>query len=133
MSIQLTFPDGSTRPYEDGVTGMEVAAAIGPRLAKAAVAARVDGELVDLTRGIESDSSFEVITDSTETGRHVLRHSAAHVMAQAVLDLYEGAAFAIGPTTTLMSVGRSLPRISWRSRNAWARSSQQTNRSIARS
>ena len=100
MSIQLTFPDGSTRAYEAGVTGMEVAAAIGPRLAKAAVAARVDGELVDLTRGIGSDSSFEVITDSTEAGRHVLRHSAAHVMAQAVLDLYEGAAFAIGPAIT---------------------------------
>jgi threonyl-tRNA synthetase len=100
MSIQLTFPDGSVRGFDAGVTGIEVAAGIGPRLAKAAVAVRVDGELVDLSRPISADAGFEVITDSTEAGRHVLRHSAAHVMAQAVLDLYEGATFAIGPAIT---------------------------------
>jgi threonyl-tRNA synthetase len=97
MSIQLTFPDGSVREYDAGVTGAEVAASIGPRLAKAAVAVRVDGEATDLSRPINSDVGFEVVTDSTEAGRHVLRHSAAHVLAQAVLNLYPGAKFAIGP------------------------------------
>lgn len=97
MSIQLTFPDGSVREYDAGVTGAEVAASIGPRLAKAAVAVRVDGEATDLSRPINSDAGFEVVTDSTEAGRHVLRHSAAHVLAQAVLNLYPGAKFAIGP------------------------------------
>ena len=100
MSLQLTFPDGSIREYPDGVTGDEVAASIGPRLAKAAVAAKLDGAFVDLDRPIPSDGSFAVITDTTEEGRHVLRHSAAHVMAQAVLDLYPGAKFAIGPPIT---------------------------------
>ncbi len=100
MSVHLTFPDGSVRKYPDGVTGAEVAASIGPRLAKAAVAAKLDGAFVDLDHPIPSDGAFAVITDTTEDGRHVLRHSAAHVMAQAVLDLYPGAKFAIGPPIT---------------------------------
>ena len=100
MPVHLTFPDGSVREYPDEVTGAEVAASIGPRLAKAAVAAKLDGEFVDLDRPISSDGSFAVVTDTTEEGRHVLRHSAAHVMAQAVLDLYPGAKFAIGPPIT---------------------------------
>ena len=100
MSVHLTFPDGSVRKYPDGVTGAEVAASIGPRLAKAAVAAKLDGAFVDLDQPIPSDGAFAVITDTTEEGRHVLRHSAAHVMAQAVLDLYPGAKFAIGPPIT---------------------------------
>ncbi len=100
MSVHLTFPDGSVREYPDDVTGAEVAASIGPRLAKAAVAAKLDGEFVDLDRPISSNGAFAVVTDTTEEGRHVLRHSAAHVMAQAVLDLYPGAKFAIGPPIT---------------------------------
>jgi len=100
VSVHLTFPDGSVRKYPDGVTGAEVAASIGPRLAKAAVAAKLDGAFVDLDHPIPSDGAFAVITDTTEDGRHVLRHSAAHVMAQAVLDLYPGAKFAIGPPIT---------------------------------
>ncbi len=100
MSIHLTFPDGSVREYPDDVTGAEVAASIGARLAKAAVAAKLDGEFVDLDRPISSDGAFAVVTETTEEGRHVLRHSAAHVMAQAVLDLHPGAKFAIGPPIT---------------------------------
>ena len=98
--VRLTFPDGSVHEYADGVTGGEVAAAIGPRLAKAAFAAKVDGAFVDLDTPIEGDSTFEVVTEQTEDGRHVLRHSAAHIMAQAVLDLFPGAKFAIGPPIT---------------------------------
>lgn len=97
MAVQLTLPDGSVNEYADGVTGLEVAQSIGPGLAKAAVAIRLDDELIDLTRPIGRDGSIEIVTDSTEAGRHVIRHSAAHVMAQAVLDLFEGASFAIGP------------------------------------
>ncbi len=97
MSIELTFPDGSVHSFADGATGFEVAASIGSRLAKAAVAVRVDGDWFDVSRPLPAGGTFEVVTETSEDGRHVLRHSAAHVMAQAVLDLYEGAAFAIGP------------------------------------
>ena len=100
VSIQLTFPDGTARSFETGVTGADVASTIGPRLAKAAVAIRFNDALVDLTRPLESDGDFAVITDASDEGRHVMRHSAAHVMAQAVLDLFPGSTFAIGPPIT---------------------------------
>jgi threonyl-tRNA synthetase len=98
VSIQLTLPDGSVREYPVGTTGLDVAAEIGPGLAKAAVAVAIDSVERDLTRPIETGGAFTVITDSTDAGRAVLRHSSAHVMAQAVLDLYPGAKFAIGPS-----------------------------------
>ncbi|MDJ0925912.1 MAG: threonine--tRNA ligase [Acidimicrobiia bacterium] len=100
MPVTITFPDGSARQYEAGTTGAEIAASIGPRLAKAAVAARFDGAAIDLHAPITQDGAVEVITAASEDGRHILRHSAAHVMAQAVLDLYPGAKFAIGPPIT---------------------------------
>ncbi len=100
MALTITFPDGSKREFDPGVTGAEIAASIGPRLAKAAVAVKLDGKTIDLTRSITDSGIVEVITDTSEEGRHVLRHSAAHVMAQAVLDLYPGAKFAIGPPIT---------------------------------
>jgi threonyl-tRNA synthetase len=100
MSIQLTLPDGSERRYEDGTTGYDVAASIGTGLARAAVAVTIDGETLDLNRPIDRDGAFSVITENTDEGRAVLRHSAAHVMAQAVLDLFPGATFAIGPPIT---------------------------------
>ncbi len=100
MALTITFPDGSERVFDPGVTGAEIAASIGPRLAKAAVAIKLDGALIDITRPITASGTVEIITDSTEEGRHVMRHSAAHVMAQAVLDLYPGAKFAIGPPIT---------------------------------
>ena len=100
MVLRLIFPDGSVHEHPDGTTGADVAAAIGPRLAKAAVAVSVDGELFDLDRPLDRDARFEVVTMGTDAGRHVLRHSAAHVMAQAVLDLFPGSKFAIGPPIT---------------------------------
>jgi threonyl-tRNA synthetase len=98
--MKLTFPDGSIHEHDEGATGLDVAASIGSRLAKAAVAVKLDGEYLDLTRPLPGSGAFEVVTEATEEGRHVIRHSAAHVMAQAVLDLYEGATFAIGPAIT---------------------------------
>jgi threonyl-tRNA synthetase len=100
MSIQLTLPDGSVRSYADGTTGFDVASDIGAGLARAAVAVAVDGETIDLNRPIDKDGAFSVVTENTEEGRSVLRHSAAHVMAQAVLGLFPGASFAIGPPIT---------------------------------
>jgi threonyl-tRNA synthetase len=95
--ITITLPDGSQRAYAAGTTVGEVAASIGSRLAKAAVAGVVDGVEVDLATPVEHDASVAVVTDSSDAGRHVLRHSTAHVMAQAVTQLYPGAKFTIGP------------------------------------
>jgi threonyl-tRNA synthetase len=100
VALTITFPDGSERSYDSGVTGAEIAASIGPRLAKAAVAVKLNGRAVDLQRPITESGVVEIVTESSEEGRHVLRHSAAHVMAQAVLDLYPGAKYAIGPPIT---------------------------------
>jgi threonyl-tRNA synthetase len=97
MTINITLPDGSTRAYEDGASAYDIAVGIGSRLAKAAVAATVDGAMWDLHRPIPNDASVSIVTDTTEGGRHVIRHSAAHIMAQAVLDLFPDANFAIGP------------------------------------
>ncbi len=96
-SITLTLPDGSTREAEAGATPADVAAGIGRGLAKAALAAKVDGEWVDLDRPIEHDAALQIVTADSPDGREVLRHSTAHVMAQAVTDLFPGARYAIGP------------------------------------
>jgi threonyl-tRNA synthetase len=95
--ITITLPDGSAREYPKGTTAADVASSIGKRLAKAAVAAAVDGELVDLGRPLDQDASVSIVTADSETGREVLRHSASHLMAQAVFDLFPGAKYAIGP------------------------------------
>ncbi|MCP4968028.1 MAG: threonine--tRNA ligase [bacterium] len=100
MALTITFPDGTEREYDSGVTGAQIAASIGPRLAKAAVAVKLDGEAIDLVRPITQDGTVEVITAASDEGRYIMRHSAAHVMAQAVLDLYPGSKFAIGPPIT---------------------------------
>src|SRR5579884_280270 len=95
MSVKL--PDGSQRELPAGSTAGDLAASIGRRLAKAAVAARIDGEEVDLGAPLVEGSTVEIITEDTPAGRHVLRHSTAHVMAQAVTQLWPGARYAIGP------------------------------------
>jgi len=83
--------------HPDGASGRDVALAIGERLARAAVAVKLDGDLIDLTRPLPRGGALEIVTETTEEGRSILRHSAAHVLAQAVLTLYESATFAIGP------------------------------------
>ncbi|MEX1008179.1 MAG: threonine--tRNA ligase [Acidimicrobiia bacterium] len=95
--ITITLPDGSTREYASGTTAGAVAESIGKGLARAALAAKVDGGWVDLTRPIDHDARVAIVTPDTADGREVLRHSTAHVMAQAVTDLYPGAEYAIGP------------------------------------
>jgi len=95
--VTVKLPDGSTRQYPAGVTPAEVAASIGRRLADAAVAASVDGVTVDLDRPISADAELAILTAESPEGLYVLRHSTAHVLAQAVLDLFPGARYAIGP------------------------------------
>ena len=97
MPVTITLLDGSEREYHDGVTGYDIATDIGPRLAKAAVAVTVDDAMYDLHRPIAQDAVVSIVTENTEAGRHILRHSAAHIMAQSVLALFPGAKFAIGP------------------------------------
>ncbi len=97
MPIDIVLPDGSHHDFPDGSTGYQIAESIGSRLAKAAVAVRLDGTWLDVTAPLPQGGRLEIITDQTEEGRHVLRHSAAHVLAQAVLSLFDGASFAIGP------------------------------------
>ncbi|MBJ7381320.1 MAG: TGS domain-containing protein, partial [Acidimicrobiia bacterium] len=84
--VTITLPDGSTREFESATTGAQIAASIGSRLAKAAVAAKVDGEVLDLSASISADASVAIITGDSDEGREVLRHSTSHVLAQAVFD-----------------------------------------------
>ena len=95
--ISITLPDGSSRSYPSGTTAGDVAASIGARLAKAALAATVNGDEVDLNVPVADGASVAIITPESDAGRHVLRHSTAHVMAQAVTQLFPGAKFSIGP------------------------------------
>jgi threonyl-tRNA synthetase len=95
--ITITLPDGSAREVAAGTTALDVASSIGKRLAKAAVAANVDGNEVDLGRELHDGEQVAIITDDSDDGRHVIRHSTAHVMAQAVTQLFPGAKFSIGP------------------------------------
>ncbi|MCE2509669.1 MAG: threonine--tRNA ligase [Alphaproteobacteria bacterium] len=95
--LTITLPDGSTQTHEKGVSGLEIASAIGAGLAKAAVAIRVNGELWDLTRPIEKDAAIAIVTRETDEGREVLRHDAAHAMAEAVKELYPETQVTIGP------------------------------------
>ena len=95
--ITITLPDGSEREYAAGTTAGDVATSIGKRLAKAAVAATVDGAEYDLERPLPDHAAVAIVTEGTEEGRHILRHSTAHVMAQAVTQLFPGAKYSIGP------------------------------------
>jgi threonyl-tRNA synthetase len=95
--ISVLLPDGSQRELAEGMTAADLAQAIGPRLAKAALAATVAGHEVDLTTPLREGDEVAIITADSDPGREVLRHSTAHVMAQAVVRLWPGAKYAIGP------------------------------------
>ncbi|MDH5572637.1 MAG: TGS domain-containing protein, partial [Gammaproteobacteria bacterium] len=96
----ITLPDGSQRTFSSAVSVYDVAAEIGPGLAKAMLAGEVDGELVDTSYVIEKDAALSIITDKNEQGLEVIRHSAAHLLAQAVKQLYPSAQITIGPVIT---------------------------------
>ncbi|MFC5577538.1 threonine--tRNA ligase [Lysobacter niabensis] len=95
--IAITLPDGSRREFDNPVTVGDVAASIGAGLAKAALAGKVDGKLVDTSYRIDNDASLEIVTDKHPDALDVLRHSTAHLLAQAVQRLFPGAQVTIGP------------------------------------
>ena len=95
--VNLTFPDGSVREYDAGVTGMDVAAGISKSLAKKAVAMKLDGTLSDLADPISADAAIEIVTRTDEAALELIRHDCAHVMAEAVQELFPGTQVTIGP------------------------------------
>ncbi|MEK9833049.1 MAG: threonine--tRNA ligase, partial [Rhodospirillaceae bacterium] len=97
--VTITLPDGSTRAFDGAVTGAELAADIGPGLAKAALAVKVDGEMRDLARPIEADAEVAIITIKDEDALELIRHDAAHVLAEAVQELFPGTQITFGPAT----------------------------------
>lgn len=99
QTVQITFPDGTTKEYPRGVTAREIAKSLGPRLAADALAAKVDGRLVDLSYAVDSDAPVQIITPSSPEGLEIYRHSTAHLLAAAVTELYPDAHPGIGPPT----------------------------------
>ncbi|NUO74296.1 MAG: threonine--tRNA ligase [Frateuria sp.] len=95
--IEVTLPDGSKRPFDHPVTVQDVAASIGAGLAKATLAGKVDGRLVDAGFPIDHDARLEIVTEKSPEALEILRHSTAHLLAQAVQRLYPGAQVTIGP------------------------------------
>ena len=96
--VSITLPDGNVRRFEHPVSGKELAASIGPGLAKAALAIRIDGEMKDLAAKIDKDANVSIVTAKDADALELLRHDAAHVMAQAVQELYPGTQITFGPS-----------------------------------
>jgi threonyl-tRNA synthetase len=96
-SFAITLPDGSKRTFDSRVTPQQIAASIGRRLEEAAVAAKLNGKEIDLTKPIESDAELAIITRDSKEGLEVIRHSTAHLLAQAIKELYPTAQITIGP------------------------------------
>ena len=98
--IEVRLPDGSQRSLPEGSSALDLASAIGKRLAKDALVAQVNGQLTDLTAPLPDGANVAIVTPASELGREVIRHSSAHVLAQAVTRLWPGAHYAIGPAIT---------------------------------
>ena len=96
-NISVSLPDGSQREIQDGATAADLASDIGKGLLKAALIAEVNGEETDLNKVLPNGAIVNIVTADSDKGLETLRHSTAHVLAQAVLELYPGATFAIGP------------------------------------
>ncbi|MDG2087368.1 MAG: threonine--tRNA ligase [Arenicellaceae bacterium] len=97
MTVQIQFPDGNSRSFDTPVTGLKIAESISNSLRKKSVAIRVNGDLLDLTREIEADCTVELITRDTDEGLEVIRHDAAHVLAEAVKEIFPETQVTIGP------------------------------------
>src|ERR1700759_4475301 len=95
--VAIILPDGSKREFPGPVTGEEIAASIGAGLAKAALAIRVDGKLLDLYIPIENDASIQIITGKDADGLELIRHDSAHILAEAVKELFPDTQVTIGP------------------------------------
>ena len=97
--MEIVLPDGSKKTLDAGATVADVAASIGAGLAKAALAGKIDGKLVDLTTPVHDGAAVEIITAKSPEALHILRHSCAHIMAEAVQELFPGTQIAFGPAT----------------------------------
>ena len=97
--VNISLPDGSVRSFDKPVSGAEIAASIGPGLAKAALALKVDGKMVDLSHVVSRDAKIGIVTARDPDALELLRHDAAHVLAQAVQELYPGTQITFGPST----------------------------------
>ena len=95
--IKITFPDGSVREYNEGVTGLQIAESISSRLAQDVLACAVNGETMDLSRPIHEDANFVLYKWDDEQGKHAFWHTSAHLLAEALQELYPGIQFGIGP------------------------------------
>ncbi|KAB2334183.1 threonine--tRNA ligase [Bacillus mesophilum] len=95
--IKISFPDGAIKEFANGVTTEEIAASISPGLKKKAIAGKVNGEMYDLRREIEGDAAVEIVTNDSPEALEVLRHSSAHLMAQAIKRLYKNVKLGVGP------------------------------------
>ncbi len=95
--IKITFPDGSVRSYEQGVTGLQIAESISPALARSVVSCGVNGETVELNRPINEDAKIELYKFDDEQGKHTFWHTSAHLLAEALQELYPGVQFGFGP------------------------------------
>ena len=95
--INITFPDGSVREFEQGITPFGVAESISPRFAADVLAAKVNGEEWDISRPIDGDASIELFKWDSPEGKHAFWHSSAHLLAEALQELYPGVKFGIGP------------------------------------
>ena len=95
--IKITFPDGSVREYEKGITGLQIAESISSRLAQDVLACGVNGEIYDLSRPINEDASVKLYKWDDEEGKHAFWHTSAHLLAEALQELYPGVQFGIGP------------------------------------
>src|SRR6478609_5215948 len=117
----IRLPDGTVKPFDAPVSVAELAASIGPGLAKAALAAKVDGALVDTSHVIDRDASVAIVTERDAEGLDVIRHSTAHLLAYAVKELFPDAQVTIGPVIEdgfyydFSSSARSRPKTSRRS------------------
>ena len=97
--MEIKLPDGSVKTLDAGATVQDVAASIGAGLAKAALAGKINGELVDVTTPVTDGAAIEIITDKSPEALGIMRHSCAHIMAEAVQTLFPGAQIAFGPET----------------------------------
>ncbi len=95
--MKITFPDGNSREYADGTTGMEIAKSISEGLARVALGIEVNGKTYDLSRKINEDATVKIFTFDSDEGKEIFWHSSAHLMAEAVAAIYPGAKFGVGP------------------------------------
>ncbi|MCQ2213864.1 MAG: TGS domain-containing protein, partial [Bacteroidaceae bacterium] len=95
--VKITFPDGSVREYENGVTGLQIAESISSRLAQDVIACGVNGETTELNRPINEDATIALYKFDDAEGKHAFWHTSAHLMAEAIEELWPGTQFGIGP------------------------------------